>query len=211
MATPNSADNPALKALVQQWTSKVGTEFERVQKRMDPSQLEGKLEMNEFHFRAFIDFFAGKEDLMYFGKGLEARQRALAVWLNHSGGGLREVDVVKIVDGQRQIVFTVPAVYDRTMVEPTLRDPGKPSVFGAVVNTNTIAGHSGSAAELYLKRYLDERLDAMWHPEVMRKNAQAWNKIFSFYGLPAMVAALSDEKPKASDPSKDEVVGFDPL
>jgi|SRR6185503_9063769 len=211
MVAPTQANNPALKALVDQWSNKVGNEFDRVQNRIDPTQLEGKLEMNEFHFRAFIDFFAGKEEMMYFGKGRQAHERALAIWLNHSGGGLREVDVVKTIDGQQQVVFTVPPVYDRTMIEPALREPDKPSVYGAVVNANTISSHSAQHAENYLKRHLDERLDTMWHPEVMRKNAEAWNKIFTYYGLPALVPALTGEKPNTTDSSKDEVVGFDPL
>ena len=205
--------NPAIVAKVQAWSQRVSTNFDRVNDRFDQEALANRVDLDESYFRAFVDFFAGEETMMYFGSGREGREKALATWINVAGGSLNEVNVTRVVAGKKELLFTVPAVYDRSMVEPVLTEKGKPSVYGAVVNANNIVAHSPEHAEHYLNTYLGDRLDRMWRPAAMMRNAEAWNKIFAFYGKPPLVAAIAQggEKKDNGDISGDEVVGFDPL
>lgn len=206
--------NPAIQAKVQQWTQKVTTNFDRVNDRFNKNLLANRVELDESYFRAFVDFFSGEENLMYFGQGEEAREKALATWINVAGGSMNEVTVVRMMGGVKEDLFVVPAVYDRQLLEPVLTESGKPSIYGAVVNANNIMQHSAPHAEHYLESYLGDRLDRMWRPETMLRNADAWNKIFAFYGKPPLVVSVAKEEAKKKDNgdiSNDEVIGFDPL
>lgn len=206
--------DPSLRAKLAQWTNKTAQSFDRLQKTFDEHAHLYRVELDIYYFSAFIDYFAGDEKMMYFGSGKQARELAQRTWINVAGNALNEVDVTQVVDGKKTVLFTVPAFYNREMVQPVATEVGKASVYSAVVTANNIANHSADHGTEYLKKYLGERLDRMWHPEVMVKNAEAWNKIFAYFGRPPLVPTVAGGTPETKDNGdirNDEVVGFDPL
>lgn len=210
---PKVQVTPEMQKRFEQWKGKVGREITPLSDRLNTYTERNRVELEEFYFRAFVDFFAGDENLMYFGKGAEAREVAIRTWNNVAGNPLTEVDVIAYENGEKKVLFTVPAFYDRNMVEPVETERGKSSIYGAVINANNIVGHSPQHAEHYLEQHLGERLERMWRPQAMLRNAEAWNKIFAFYGRPPLVPSIAGQEASKGngDISQDEVVGFDPL
>jgi hypothetical protein len=202
-----------VEQFIQQRSARLSSELDKVEDLMKDINPTARVELDEFYFRAFVDVFTGEEKMMYFGEGEEARRTALRTWTNVATSMLHEVDVYGLVEGKRTLLFTVPPLLDREMMEPTEKLEGRPSVYGAVVNAGHISNMSKSQGEQYLIDYLGERLTRMYHPETMLKNAAAWNKIFAFYGRKPLVPAISNEKDQKNNGniSNDEVVGFDPL
>lgn len=203
---------PALQEFIKQKNEVLAAGLDKAVGQMQEIDPVARVELDEFYFRAFVDFFAGEEKMMYFGEGAEARQKAMNVWTNTAGTLLHEVDVVRMVNGKKEILFTVPPILDRNLVEPVEQAKGRPSIYGAVLNAHHLSHRSHHESELYLREYLGERLGRMFHPEIMVKNAEAWNKIFAFYGRPPLVPIVAPEQAKkANDSAQDEIVGFDPL
>lgn len=203
---------PALQEFMKQKSEVLAAGLDKAVDQMKQIDPVARVELDEFYFRAFVDFFAGDEKLMYFGEGPEARQKALNAWTNTAGTLLHEVDVIRVVNGKKEVLFTVPPILDRNLVEPVEKADGRPSIYGAVLNAHHLSHRSRAESEQYLRSYLGERLSRMFHAEVMVKNANAWNKIFAFYGRPPLVPLVAPEQTKKADSStQDEVVGFDPL
>lgn len=208
-----STRSTLVEQFIKQRSARLASELDKVEDLMKDINPTARVELDEFYFRAFVDVFAGDEKMMYFGEGEQARRNALRTWTNVATSMLHEVDVYGIVEGKRTLLFTVPPLLDREMMEPTEKLDGRPSVYGAVLNAGHISNQSKAQGEQYLIDYLGERLSRMYHPETMLKNAAAWNKIFAFYGRKPLVPALATDKDTKGDGdiSKDEVVGFDPI
>lgn len=204
--------NTLVEQFIKQRSARLASELDKVEDLMNDINPTARVELDEFYFRAFVDVFAGDEKMMYFGEGEQARKNALRTWTNVATSMLHEVDVYGVVEGKRTLLFTVPPLLDREMMEPTEKLEGRPSVYGAVLNAGHLSNVSKAQGEQYLVDYLGERLSRMYHPQTMIKNAEAWNKIFAFYGRKPLVPALAPEQGKKNgDISNDEVVGFDPL
>jgi hypothetical protein len=191
-----------LKQIIDLRNNKLAADLSRATSRIQEIEKTDRVELDEFYFSAFLPFFAGDENLPY--------PVNIETWINVAGGAFNEVDVVKVVDGKKTVLFTVPSVLNRNLVKPTAKRDGEPSVMGAVINASNITNHSPEHALLYLRNYLDRRRQRMVAPEFLINNAEAWNKIFAHYGRPPMVPQVASEAQK-SNSSNDEVVGFDPL
>lgn len=174
-------------------------------------EAENRTELDVYYFQAFVPFFLGDEDILYWPNTKQGRAKAREQWVGLAGGFYTEVDVTRIVNGVKEIVFTVPAILNREMVEPVITERGQPSVYTAVLTANNLMAHSPMHAEAYLKDKLGERLERMWHPETMAKNAEMWNKIAAFFGRKPHVPALAPAQAATEDSSKDEILGFDPF
>lgn len=210
---PNAMAHPLVQEFVSTVGSRLARELDKVEELMQEIDPIARVELDEFYFRAFVDFFAGEEKLMYFGEGEAARKLALRTWKNVAGDELHEVDVYRMNGMKKEILFTVPPLMDRELIKTTDAEPGRPSIYGAVLNADHLSNFNRNQGQQYLMNYLGERIDRMHNPQVMLKNAKAWNKIFAFYGLKPLVPAIAAEKDQKSngDIAQDEVVGFDPL
>lgn len=170
-----------------------------------------RTELDVYYFQAFVPFFLGDADILYWPNTKQGRNKAREQWVGLAGGFYTEVDVTRVVEGKKELLFTVPAVLNREMVEPVITERGQPSVYTAVLTANNIMSHSAVHAEMYLKDKLGERLERMWQPETMAKNAEMWNKIAAFFGRKPHVPSLAPAEVAADDPSQDEILGFDPF
>lgn len=172
-----------------------------------------RVELDLYHFSAFIAYFAGDEDILYWQNSPEGRKQAMVAWINVANGPYNPVDVVQVKDGVKSVVFTVPSVLNRDIIKPTVKRDGEPTIYSAVLNANHLMHMSTAYAEGYLRMKFADRYLRMQNPEVMIKNAEAWNKIFAFYGKPLLPtkAELAKATGVSQDITKDEVLGFDPL
>ncbi len=193
--------NQQAVALTAAFNSKLSAQLDKACALVTQAEATDRVELDEFYFSAFLPFFAGDEKLMY--------PVTIETWINVAGGMFNEVDVVKKVGGKKTVIFTVPAVMNRLMYKPTMSKRGEPSIYGAVLNTQNIANMNPAQAEMYLRNHLSKREQRGRMPETMIANAEAWNKIFAYYGRPPMVPSVAT--PGAGDEVKEEVLGFDPL
>jgi hypothetical protein len=198
-----------IEAMQQRLEKGLGTANAKIRK----IEATNRVELDEFYFRAFLPVFAGDEDLMYFKANDEfsAHQMALIAWGNVAGNPFSEVDVIRVVEGKKEILFTVPGLLNRKLYKPTHSEAGEPNTYGAVLNSHHLTNYSTMHGENYLKEFLRKREGRMKVPEMLVHNAQAWNKIFAFYGRPPMVAAVAEGGSSNQAEAADEVVGFDPL
>jgi hypothetical protein len=170
------------------------------------------IELDEAIFvRVFLPFFAGEKELMYFkdDEAGTATEKAITVWINTAQGPYNDVNVVRMGPNGKEVLFTVPAVLSRNNAKPSVKNDNEPSIYGAVLTAGNIVHHSPRHAEHYLQDYLKRRASRMWVPDQLVRNAEAWNKIFAFYGRPPLVASVAGEA--TPDQKSDEVIGFDPL
>lgn len=174
--------------------------------------INDRRELDLFHFRAFLPFFAGDPEIYYWPNTKEGRAIAMQTWITVAGGPYNEVDVTQTTGTERKVLFTVPATLNRNLVQPTSARSGEPSVYSAVLNANQLMHTSEQYAEQYLKAKLGDRYLRMQHPEVMAANAEAWNKVFAFFQRPLLPTKAELAKAGVSPTDlRDEVIGFDPL
>lgn len=124
--------------------------------------------------------------------GLETHPDAsVGVWISIAGTPFAEVD---IIDNSRQVLFTVPPIFERNIVDPT-----KPNTIPLSVVTDTVEKmikQSPYRAVAFLNRHLSE---ITFKDEVLagfqQKNFARMDEIFKRYGVTPI---WEQEKPKTT-------------
>lgn len=126
----------------------------------------------------WLPFFAGDEKRQY--------DVTLQHWLNFTQNPYRSVHVV---DTQGRVLFEVPALYDRSAVNPQADTSALPSIAHVVESASQYANIHPTQGERYLDAELTRRALTMRVPATVLSNLETWNAIFMRYGRPPLVAA----------------------
>lgn len=146
----------------------------------------------ERHFsQIFLPFFAGDEDLMY--------PVTLVHWLNVAGGPYRSVN---IVGSDGVILFTVPPLFDRNAINPITEDAK--SIAHVIATTSQYARIHPTQGANYLSSELTKRALVMKVPAAILNELETWNKIFTRYNRPPIMAIPETTDEPAVDP-KDQI------
>lgn len=172
-------------------------EIKEIMEELDEIAETDRQRMPEEIFVAgFLPLFAGEADKV--PKGLN-----LTKWSNIAGGPFRQVDVI---DRQGNVLFTVPALMDR-------------SAFVSRTNDRINMGHIAATAVQYAhqspalaRNYIDEELAKRQVlksiPAVVMQNLETWNTIFVRYNRPPLIA-LEPKDTKADEAKKEEQAHLD--
>lgn len=150
----------------------------------------------------FLPYFAGDKPLPY--------PVDSSVWVARvATNPFQEVDVVDI---QGQVLFTVPAMFDRSALDPGRAAGSKDSlpVEHIVKSAQQLRYLHPLHGEAYLETKLTEKALIMRVPTNILHNLDVWNKIFVRYGREPIVglpeqsgATAAAEQPALSGPQMD--------
>ncbi len=130
--------------------------------------------------RDFLPCFAAK-------KTPENVDEVFAVWFSISDGPLRPVD---IIDGSRNVLFTVPAMQNTRIFNP-LND-SEIRFVDVVTTAKQAAMMSEIAGDNVITSAIDAKFDQMYDPKRMRtEDEKVWDAIFARY--PDIVNAVNQE------------------
>lgn len=128
----------------------------------------------------FLPLFAGDEKLQYAAD--------FQMWVNNvAGGEFKEVD---IVDTAGKVLFTVPALFDRTTINSITGDG--PSIAHVIVTAGQYSRIHPRQGAMYLAKELDARATILKLPANMLKHLDIWNSIFKRYNRPEIMEHKSD-------------------
>lgn len=153
----------------------------------------------------FLPFFAGTGN---------PHNATVDLWNTISNGPFNSVD---IVNPTGEVLFVVPALHDRDAISPATKSLGENSVQNMITTAEQMKRISPMDADRYLSHGLSNMLDKLQGKHHVIANLKEWNKIFTRYGLPALLQALgqpeenkaAEEKPNDHKPIAEE--DWDPL
>ena len=144
----------------------------------------------------FIPIFAGEKSLY---------NATIETWINFAGSPYKEVD---IIDNRGNVLYTVPAIYDRTYVK-SITDRGTTSISHIVHAANQFARIHPNQGRAYMRNELAKKASILNVPDGVLENLEFWNMVFLKYGRKAIVNV--DEIKEESNTGKvdpDDFEGF---
>ena len=156
-------------------------EINEIQALLKSQEQNDHARMPERVFRfVFLPLFAGDQDWPYKGKA------NLAMWINFAGNSFKPVDVI---DTQGNVLFTVPAISDRTGVSPVKNDPNvmNSRIRSVVKNAEMLSHVSPRDGQRYLADQLMRRTMIQQNIPTILSNVKIWNDIFKRYGRPPIL------------------------
>lgn len=144
--------------------------------------------LSEYYFKeVFLPFFAGDKEPKY--------PVTLTHWLNVATSAYKPVHVV---DESNTVLFTVPAVYNREVINPISQAQG-PSIAHVVMSAQQYTDIHPARGMQYLNAELTKRALVMKVPANVLRDLETWNAIFSRYGRPSLMDAAKDKNQTASN------------
>jgi hypothetical protein len=207
-----------LDQMLEQRNGRMTVALDKATVQLKQVETKDRIELDEYYFfHAFLHFFAGDKELMYFkddpAPGLSAQEKAKHAWINVAGGPFNEVHIVRTVNGQKEVIGVVPPMLSRAALKPVETREGEGSVAHAVQTANLVSNHSPMQGQRVLEAKLGERLDRMNAIGVRLEDAKQWNKIFKHYGAPLIpVPGDAETQPtQQQEQGGEEIEGFDPI
>lgn len=160
----------------------VNTEALEAYEFLKEMELKDRPKLDEMRFvQVFLPFFANipMEQRRY-------PQVTLETWLAIAGNPYQCVDIVSN-DDPNEVLYTVPALYDRHAVKPVSgREAGVyiQDVVQNIEKLNSFRG--GSGVREYFMSQMKSRAEAMASIEGLEEHVRTWNAIFTRYGLPPL-------------------------
>jgi hypothetical protein len=146
----------------------------------------------------FLPLFCGDEDRIY-------KDATLDTWIAMAGGPYHDV---LVVDSADRVLFTVPALFDNSVVNPIR--PDGPSIMHVIETAKQYSNVHPSQGFNYLTRELTRRAIVMKVPTSLISKLDTWNEIFARYNRPPIMVVTENAQNKETGDS-DPIVGFDPL
>lgn len=187
-----------LQKVIENRKQLLADEISKIEQSLNAPGATSRARLSEYHFtNVFLPFFAGDDPLPY--------KVNMQTWIGIAGGAFNEVD---IVDNNNQVLFTVPAVLDRTVVTPLYNDPH--GLFHVMQSARQYEQLHPMQGVQHITHELNKRDFVRKAPVEIQQHLSAWNTIFARYQRPPLVAMSSSAATPAA--SADETFdGFDSL
>lgn len=172
-------------------------EITRIHASLQTVDQQDAVRMSERVFvNIWLPFFAGDENPTY--------PVDIQHWVNFSGSPYR---AVQVVDTNGALLFTVPALFDRTAVNPVSGDHR--SVAHVVRSAEQYSGVHPMQGQRYLDAELTKRALIMKVPASVMANLETWNSIFARYGRPPLIKLDAAAAPGSKQPAADPDISYD--
>lgn len=179
---------------------RLSNEIKDISERMEIAADKGLVALSERIFvNVFLPLFAGDKELMY--------PVTFNTWSSCAGGPCREVNVV---DVSGKILFTVPPLFDRSTVNPTVES--NVSIAHVVLTAGQYTKIHPVQGVNYLNNELSKRAMLMQTPGNVITNLEIWNNIFIRYGRPPIITVDIPSNKKDDDNKGDTLdYEFEPM
>lgn len=148
---------------------------------LSPESLDiRKLPENVFVYH-FLPWFAGTST----DKNVNA-----AAWVDIAGSANVPVH---IVDNSGEILYTIPPLFDRTIVQTSSADRDMPGMNHVLITFDQLSRISPRRAELYYLQELEKRKILDDKTIKLREKVKFWNDLFKRYGLPLIEVNLKED------------------
>lgn len=139
--------------------------------------------------RIFVQVFLP----LFAGEPLISPKVCMAMWANKAGSPYRPVDVV---DGAGKLLFTVPAIMDRSAVNPAANVRG--GIMHVIATASQLRQISPQDSDAYVDSELGSRAMMMQSTPGLMENVKTWNAIMLRYGRKPLVDLELPDDPKAA-------------
>ena len=161
------------KKIVEDQTLKLQQEMDSIYDSLVVNAPHNMLPENIFR-EHFLPFFSVSAE-----EGIGSDNAVLSQWISIAGTPNNEVDVV---DGAGQVLFTVPSLFDTSVIETVQRDVG--NSLADITHTFELKNNNiPIVAENYLNNQLTKKLGIV-KPSTNREEVEKrWGSIFARYGI----------------------------
>lgn len=161
------------------------------------SQLQAAAPKSQFPEELFIEHF-----LPLFADEIKPTPELnVRTWIDKVAGG--ETVPVEIIDSEGKVLFTVPAMFDTSVLEQGR--PGGMSMTRVERHYSRLKEVDASASQTFLSRTLQSMHIKQKPTEEVYANMRTWNEIFTRYGKQDKIINLLNLE---NDPNKDKAVGL---
>lgn len=113
-----------------------------------------------------------------------------AAWVEIAGSSNLPVE---IVNGAGEILYTIPPLFDRTIVQTSTTDSDMPGMNHVLITFDQLSRISPRRAELYYLQELEKRKILDDKTIKLREKVKFWNDLFKKYNLPLIEVNLKED------------------
>jgi hypothetical protein len=149
----------------------------------------------EVFVKNFLPYFSGQ-------KSIKENQEVIPMWIGIAGSATAPVDVVSPTG---EVLYTVPAFYDTTVMNASARFEG-PTLSATMVHYEMDKANLPQRANVRIQKELDQRMPSMFQKSsVVEENKKQWSTIFNRYGISTKQNTQQSQQSQSDIPVRDEL------